>query len=92
MTPTLIFYQVLLVLAAIPVGWLIGWLYSRRQPKAERGEVRKTSLFATFGLPYLCFVPLLWMWGDGAYALGGFMGLSFFTTVCTARYWEASSR
>ena len=92
MTPTLIFYQVLLVLAGIPAGWVIGWFCRRDLSKVEKGEARKTSHLASFGIPYLCFVPMLFMLGDGAYALAGFMGLSFLTTVCSARQETAPSR
>ncbi|MEN3943649.1 hypothetical protein WJU23_20285 [Prosthecobacter sp. SYSU 5D2] len=85
MNSPLIFYQVLLVLAGIPAGWVIGWFYRRDLRKVERGKSRKTSLFATIGAPYLIFLPVLFMLGDLAYAFAGFMGLSLLTAGYSAR-------
>jgi hypothetical protein len=92
MTSTLIFYQVLLVLAGIPAGWVIGWFYRRDLRKALRGEVRSSSVFTAAGVPYLFFVPLLWSFGDLAYALAGFMVMSFLTTVWVVKRAAIPSR
>lgn len=91
MPTNLIIYQVILVLAGLPVGLCVGWFYQKAQLKVQKGETSKASFFASCVMPYLFFVPMLWMLGEVAYAFAGFMVLSVLTSFYTARHASEAS-
>jgi NhaP-type Na+/H+ or K+/H+ antiporter len=91
MTSTLIFYQVLLVLAGIPAGWVIGWFYRRDLRKVERGEARKTSLCVSLFPAFLSFLIYPVMTGNVSFALWGSFGTMILSMLFFIRQKKALS-